>query len=169
MPGTRPLLFSFNSPLGACPECEGFGRVPGIDPDLVIPNKRLSIRDGALAPFRSDKWSKHFRSLLRVAADEGLDIDTPYKNLDDETKRVVWEGKGDYIGVEGFFDFLDAKSYKMHYRILRARYRGYSPCLACDGTRLRDQARYVQVGGTTIGEIGKMTTREARDFSKTWS
>ena len=160
----RPLLFSFNSPLGACPKCEGFGRVPGIDPDLVVPNKRLSIRDGAIAPFRSDKWSKHFRALIRVAADDGLDIDTPYKNLDDETKRVVWEGKGDYIGVEGFFDFLDAKSYKMHYRILRARYRGYSPCPACDGTRLRDQARYVQVGGTTIGEIGKMTTREARDF-----
>lgn len=159
-----PLLFSFNSPVGACPECQGFGRVPGIDPDLVIPNKELSIREGAIAPFRTDKWSKHFRKLVRVAADEGINIDCPYRDLEDWELDIVWNGKDDYIGINGFFDFLDERSYKMHYRIFRSRFRGYSTCPECDGHRLRDEALYVKVGGKHIGEVCAMTTREARDF-----
>ena len=160
----RPLLFSFNSPFGACPTCEGFGRVPGIDEDLVVPNKDLSVRQGALAPFRTDKWSKHFRALIRLAADEGYNIDEPYRTLDDEFRRVLWEGQGDYIGLHGFFDFLSSKAYKMHYRIFRARFRGYEACPDCDGYRLRDQALYVKVGGKHIGEIAALTTRAANQF-----
>ena len=160
----RPLLFSFNSPVGACPTCQGFGRVPGLDPDLIVPNKELSIRQGALAPFRTDTWQKHFKKLIRVAADTGLDIDTPYRALDDWERTLVWDGQGDYIGLHGFFDFLDERSYKMHHRIFRARFRGYSACPDCDGTRLREDARFVKLAGTHVGEIHAMTTLAAQRF-----
>jgi excinuclease ABC subunit A len=159
-----PLLFSFNSPVGACPTCQGFGRVPGLDRDLIIPNKELSIRQGAIAPFRTDKWSKHFKDLVKVAADEGLNIDCPYRELEEWEKEIVWEGKDDYIGIKGFFRFLEERSYKMHYRIFRSRFRGYSTCPDCDGHRLCDDALYVKIDGTHIGEVCAMTTREARDF-----
>ena len=171
-----PQLFSFNSPLGACPACQGFGRVPGIDEDLVIPNPELSIRQGALAPFRSDQWSKHQRALIREAGRVGLDLDAPYTLLSDEHKQVVWKGSGDYVGVEGFFAFLQKKAYKMHYRIYNARFRGYTRCPACDGYRLRPQALYVKlrgpaIGGSSsqtewfhIGELSELTTADARAF-----
>ena len=164
-----PQLFSFNSPVGACPTCQGFGRVAGLDEDLIIPNKELSIREAALAPFRGDKWSKHFKDLIAVAADVGLNIDCPYRQLEDWEREIVWEGRGDYIGLKGFFRFLEENSYKRHYRIFRARFRGYSECPDCKGHRLRDDALYVQVGGDAvekkhIGEICAMTTREARDY-----
>jgi excinuclease ABC subunit A len=164
-----PQLFSFNSPVGACPTCQGFGRVAGLDEDLIIPNKQLSIRDGALAPFRGDKWGKHFKDLIAVAADVGLDIDCPYHELEDWEKDIVWDGKDDYIGLNGFFRFLDKNSYKRHYRIFRARFRGYSECPDCEGHRLCDDALYVKVGGDAvekkhIGEICAMTTQEARDY-----
>ncbi|PEN14161.1 excinuclease ABC subunit A [Longibacter salinarum] len=165
-----PLMFSFNSPVGACPKCQGFGRVPGLDPDLIVPNKELSIKQGAIAPFRTDKWSKHFKSLIKLAAQEGINVDCPYRELEDWEKEIVWDGKDDYIGIRGFFDFLDERSYKTHYRIFRARFRGYSTCPKCDGYRLADDALYVKIGSeeTTgrkhIGEVCAMTTREARDF-----
>jgi len=164
-----PQLFSFNSPVGACPTCQGFGRVASLDEDLIVPNKELSIREGALAPFRGDKWSKHFKDLVAVAADVGLDIDCPYRELADWEREVVWEGRDDYIGLKGFFRFLEENSYKRHYRIFRARFRGYSECPDCDGHRLCDDALYVKVGGHAvekkhIGEICAMTTREARDY-----
>ncbi len=159
-----PQLFAFNSPLGACPECEGFGSVPGIDEDLVVPNKDVSIRQGALAPFRTDKWSKHFRTLIRLCAEESIDIDTPYRDLPDDVRTMLWEGRGDYIGLTPFFEFLSKKAYKMHYRIFRARFRGYFPCPSCDGYRLRREALYVQVGGKHVGEVSAMTTAEARTF-----
>ena len=164
-----PLMFSFNSPVGACPECQGFGRVPGLDPDLIVPNKELSIKEGAIAPFRTDKWSKHFKDLIKVAADTGMNVNCPYRKRDDWEREIVWEGKDDYIGIHGFFDFLDERSYKTHYRIFRSRFRGYSTCPECDGYRLSDDALYVKVGTEEtglkhIGEVCAMTTREARDF-----
>jgi excinuclease ABC subunit A len=164
-----PQLFSFNSPVGACPTCQGFGRVAGLDEDLVVPNKELSIREGALAPYRGDKWSKHFKDLVAVAADVGLNIDCPYRELEDWEEEIVWEGRDDYIGLKGFFRFLEENSYKRHYRIFRARFRGYSECPDCEGYRLRDDALYVKVGGDNveqkhIGEVCAMTTREARDY-----
>ena len=159
-----PHLFSFNSPLGACPTCQGFGRTAGIDPDLVIPNPVLSIRQGAVAPFRTDAWAKHFRALIRMAADERIDIDVPYANLDERARELIWNGKADYPGVYGFFRYLEKRNYKMHYRIFHARYRGYSPCHDCHGFRLKDDALYVKVGGQHIGEICEMTTADARVF-----
>ncbi|MDT0630183.1 excinuclease ABC subunit UvrA [Rubrivirga litoralis] len=169
-------LFSFNSPLGACPACQGFGRVPGVDPDLVVPNPELSIRQGAVAPFRTEQWSKHQRTLLRVAAKESVDLDAPYTLLPQEHKDLVWAGRGDYVGVKGFFDYLQKKQYKMHYRIYSARFRGYTRCPACDGYRLRPQALHVKLCGpalgtdgdttrwTHIGELAELTTADAQTF-----
>lgn len=157
-------LFSFNSPLGACPVCQGFGKTAGIDPDLVIPNPDLSIRQGAIAPFRGDSWSAYFRALIRVAADERINIDIPYSQLDEKSQRIVWEGKADYDGIEGFFQYLEKNNYKMHYRIFHARFRGYSKCPSCEGSRLHKKALYVKIDGRHIGEICEMTTSQALSF-----
>ena len=161
-----PLMFSFNSPVGACPTCQGFGRVPGVDPDLVFPNPDLTLRQGAIAPFRTEQWSEYLRELIREAALLRLPIDTPYRRLSDEQKRVIWEGHGGYAGVAGFFKYLESKAYKMHYRIYAARFRGYTTCPACDGYRVREDARFVQITGADgrrlhIGEVAEMTTRDA--------
>ncbi|MEM1042392.1 MAG: excinuclease ABC subunit UvrA [Bacteroidota bacterium] len=165
-----PQLFSFNSPLGACPTCQGFGRVPGVDEDLVVPNPDLSIRQGALAPFRTEQWSKHLRDLVREAAKIQFPIDTPYSLLTEEQRQWVWNGAGSYAGVRGFFRYLEKKAYKMHYRIFSARFRGYTPCPDCDGYRLRPEALYVQVGGEGtgvpayhIGEVCELTTADAKE------
>ena len=165
----RPHLFSFNSPIGACPTCQGFGRVAGLDEDLVIPNPDLSIRQGAVAPFRTDQWSSYFRDLIRVAADERISIDVPFSQLSDEERRLVWEGKGDYVGIYGFFRFLEQRSYKMHYRIYHARFRGYTTCPDCHGYRLRPESLFVRVGGGPgkglhVGEVCELTTADAKSF-----
>ncbi len=159
-----PHAFSFNSPLGACPTCQGFGRVTGLDPDLIIPNPDLSLRQGAIAPFRTEQWSKHFRELVRMAASEKIDIDKPYRILSDRVIKLVWDGAGDYIGINGFFRFLESRSYKMHYRIFHARFRGYARCPDCHGYRLRPEALYVQVDGHHVGEICELTIQDAFDF-----
>ncbi len=159
-----PNLFSFNSPMGACPACQGFGRVPGLDESLVIPNPDLTLRQGAVAPFRTEQWSAYFKDLVRLAAAEGISIDTPYRRLSDAEKQIVWEGKHDYAGIHGFFKFLERHAYKMHYRIYHARFRGYTPCPACQGYRLRPEALYVRVGGRHIGELCELTTQDAAEW-----
>ena len=169
-----PQLFSFNSPLGACPTCQGFGRVPGVDPDLVFPNPDLSIRQGAVAPFRTEQWSMHNRTLLRAAARRGIDPDAPLGRLSDEARALIWAGDGDYIGVQGFFDFLASKPHKMHYRIYQARFRGYTTCPDCDGFRLRPEALCVklrvpdadgELAWMHIGELCELTTADAADVT----
>jgi excinuclease ABC subunit A len=168
-----PQLFSFNSPLGACPVCQGFGRVPGLDPDLVVPNPDLSIRQGAVAPFRTEQWGKYQKGLIRMAARQGIEIDRPWHALPAEHRRLVWEGQGDYEGVYGFFRFLESKAYKMHYRIYAARFRGFTTCPTCDGYRLRPEALHVRIQGPAlgvgaegrtwyhIGEVCELTTQDA--------
>ena len=157
-------LFSFNSPIGACPTCQGFGRTTGIDPELVIPDPELSIRQGAIAPFRGESYSKYFRALIRVAADERINIDIPFSQLSDASRELVWEGKADYAGIFGLFRHLEKNNYKMHYRIFHARFRGYSTCASCNGSRLRKEAGYVHVADHTIGQICEMNTADARTF-----
>ncbi|OZC04772.1 excinuclease ABC subunit A [Rubricoccus marinus] len=174
-----PQLFSFNSPLGACPTCQGFGRVPGLSPELIIPNPDLTLRQGALAPFRTEAWGKHQKELVRIARKEGIDLDLPYQLLPQAHKDLVWAGKGDYIGLTGFFRFLERKSYKMHYRIYAARFRGYTRCPECNGYRVRPAGLNVKIegpkigaapeasGGTEwmhIGEACELTTADARLF-----
>ena len=168
-----PQLFSFNSPLGACPTCQGFGSVPGIDRDLVVPNPDLSLRQGAIAPFRTEMWSTYQRDLIRMAAREGIDINKPYTRLPEGQQNIVWNGSGDYKGIRGLFRFLESKAYKMHFRIYAARFRGYTYCPDCDGYRLKPGALNIKIEGDAlapyatgthayhIGEIAELTTKDA--------
>jgi excinuclease ABC subunit A len=159
-----PQVFSFNNPLGACPECQGFGKVAGIDNSLVIPTDEISIRQGAVAPFATDQWKEHYRDLIRVASRVGLRIDIPYSQLSDEEIELIWEGKDDYIGLNPFFKFLKKHAYKMQYRIFAARFRGYTRCPSCDGYRLKPEALYVQVAGHNLGQVCELTIGDARKF-----
>ena len=159
-----PQMFMFNNPFGACPACEGFGRVAGIDEDLVIPDPEKSIRAGALAPFDTPQYQEIFRSFVLVAARYKLPIDVPYKELDKETKRIIWNGKDEYIGIHRFFEYVRSKFYRVHMRVLYARFRGYSRCPECEGYRIRKDALYVKVGGLHIGEVSEMTIGVARGF-----
>ena len=168
-----PQLFSFNSPIGACPTCQGFGSVPGIDRDLVVPNPDLSLRQGAIAPFRTEMWSTYQRDLIRMAVREGIDVDKPYGKLPEGQQNVVWNGSGEYKGIRGLFRFLESKAYKMHFRIYSARFRGYTNCPDCDGYRLKSGALNIKIEGDAlgpyatgthwyhIGEVAELTTKDA--------
>lgn len=160
----KPQMFSFNNPFGACDKCEGFGKVSGIDENLVIPDPEKTIRDGAIAPYSGEKFSKHLRDLIKVSARYSLPIDTPYQELDDEVKDIIWEGKDEYIGIRPFFEDVKSQSYKVHMRVFYSRYRGYSRCPDCKGYRVRKDALYVKVNDKHIGEVAEMTIRHARDF-----
>ncbi|SHF28209.1 excinuclease ABC subunit A [Fodinibius roseus] len=159
-----PQMFSFNNPFGACDTCEGFGRVAGIDENLVIPDPGKTIRDGAIAAFSGQKYSRHLRDLIKVSARYGYPIDTPYSQLSKEFKNVLWEGKDEYIGIRPFFEEIKSQSYKVHKRVFYSRYRGYSRCPDCEGYRMRKDALYVKVNDRHIGEVSEMTISAARDF-----
>jgi excinuclease ABC subunit A len=162
----EPRLFAFNNPYGACPHCQGFGRTIGIDEELVIPDKTRSIRRGAIHPFNTESNSKHLRALLRIAAKHDIPIDEPIKNLSDEHLNIIWDGKGEYVGINGFFALLEEKSYKLHYRVLLSRYRGYTTCRACGGSRIRTSARQVYIQGKNIPELIKLPLNEVLEFIK---
>ena len=159
-----PQMFSFNNPFGACSQCEGFGRVAGIDENLVIPDHEKSIRNNAIAPFNSPKFSKHLRDLIRVAARERWPIDVPYKELPKGVKRALWKGKEEYIGIHAFFDQVRSQNYKVHMRVLYARYRGYSRCPECEGYRIRKDAQYIRVGDMHLGEVSELTIGHAKEY-----
>ncbi|SMO58534.1 excinuclease ABC subunit UvrA [Gracilimonas mengyeensis] len=159
-----PQMFSFNNPFGACDECEGFGKVAGIDEDLVIPDPQKTIRNGVIAPFTSQKFSMHMKDLIKVCAREKISIDTAYADLPKDVKKMIWEGKDEYIGIREFFDMIKSQSYKVHMRVLYSRYRGYSRCPECEGYRVRKDALYVKVGGLHIGEVSELTIGHAREF-----
>ena len=146
-----PNLFSFNSPLGACDTCRGFGRVIGIDYGLVVPDGSLSILEGAVRPFQSNSYDECRRDLLSYSRRRGLPVDVPWNELDEEERRWVLDGEGDFdegvwYGVKRFFDWLEGRSYKMHIRVLLSRYRAYRRCESCDGARLKPQALAWQIG-----------------------
>jgi len=160
----EPRLFSFNNPFGACPTCQGFGRSVGIDENLVFPDRGISIRRGAIHPFRGETFGLHLKILLREAPRVGIPIDKPLHSLTDDQLTLVMKGVGEYIGVEGFFKMLEDKSYKTHYRVMLSRYRGYTRCHACNGARLRTAARQVFVDGHNIPKLVMMTLEDARDY-----
>lgn len=159
-----PQMFSFNNPFGACDVCEGFGRVAGIDEDLVIPDPQKTIRNGVIAPFNSQKFSEHKKNLIKLAAREKFPIDVPYADLPKEIKNIIWKGKDEYIGIHRFFEEIKRENYKVHMRVLYSRYRGYSRCPECEGYRIRKDALYVKVGGLHIGEVSELTIKHAREF-----
>jgi excinuclease ABC subunit A len=159
-----PQMFSFNNPFGACDSCEGFGKVSGIDEDLVIPDPDRTIRDGAIAPFSSPKFGKNLKDLVKVAARYSLPIDKPYQNLPKEMQKMIWNGKDEYIGIHGFFEDVKNQFYKVHMRVFYSRYRGYSRCPECEGYRVRKDALYVRINGHHIGEVTEMTIGHARVY-----
>jgi excinuclease ABC subunit A len=159
-----PRLFSFNNPFGACPRCQGFGRAVGIDMDLVVPNKDLSIRDGAIQPWTTPKWHDYLRSLLRTAYDAKLRVDVPFRELTEREVDIVVNGYEDFDGVLKFFKYVEKKAYKIYYRVLLSRYRGYTLCDACDGARLRPEALNIRIGAKTIHDLVKVTIDEVFEF-----
>lgn len=151
------LMFSFNSPIGACPKCEGFGKILGIDEDLVIPDKSLSVYDDAVFCWRGEVSKGWKDELIRHAEKYQFPIFTPYCDLTEEQRNLLWEGN-DYIsGINKFFDMLRSKQYKIQNRVMLARYRGRTTCPECRGSRLKKSASYVQVSGQTIGQLVKMS------------
>ena len=157
------LMFSFNTPYGACPTCEGFGKVMGIDEDLVVPDKSRSVYDGAVVCWRGEKmseWLKYF--ILNVGKD--FPIHTPYVNLTEKEKSVLWHGNERVHGIDEFFNFVKENQYKIQYRVMLARYRGKTTCPECRGTRLRKEANYVKVGGKTISELVSLPITELSVF-----
>jgi len=155
-----PHLFSFNSPLGACPTCEGFGRVVDIDLDKVIPNKRLSLRDGAVAPWSTPAYTEFQTEFLRAAERLGYSTELPFSQLSDDAKKWILEGDRENPGVKGFFDWLEARRYKTHVRILLARYRSYRRCPACAGARLKPEALAVRIGRRNIADFCALSIGE---------
>ncbi len=157
-------MFSFNSPLGACPECEGFGRIIGIDEHLVIPDRSLSIYDGAVVCWRGEVMGEWRDMVIRGAEKAGLPIFTPYIDLTDEQRRMLWEGTPYFEGINAFFKMVQENQYKIQYRVMLARYRGKTTCPRCHGTRLKPEANYVKVGGKSISELVEMPVTELKAF-----
>ncbi|MBD5296370.1 MAG: excinuclease ABC subunit UvrA [Bacteroides sp.] len=158
------LMFNFNNPYGACEECEGFGKVLGISEDLVIPDKTLSVYQGAVQCWRGEKMGESLKDLIKVASQYKFPIHKPYIELTDEEKDFLWHGKGKWYGIDGFFKWIDENQYKIQYRVLKARYRGKTECPVCHGSRLRSDVEYVKVGGKSITELVRMSVSDLRVF-----
>ncbi len=162
-------MFSFNSPVGACPECEGFGKVMGIDESLVIPNQELNVYEGAVFCWRGEKMSAWKEEFCRQASKLDFPIFEPYYNLTQEQRDLLWHGtvgekKVLDVSIDQFFDMLRENQYKIQYRVMLARYRGKATCPTCHGTRLRREATYVKIGGRSITELVEMPVGELADF-----
>ena len=157
----RPVLFSFNHPLGACPECKGFGNILRYDPDIIIPDHRKSLAQGAIEPWSKpsgDWWQKQ---MLLSMKRRGVDITIPYKDLPQNVRQMLWQGEGKLEGVQQFFEYLEGKRYKLHVRVMLSRYRTPFPCPTCAGSRLRPDARYVKIAGRDIHELSDLTIEGA--------
>ncbi len=159
-----PNLFSFNSPQGACPLCHGFGDLAVIDEDKIIPDKNKSIEEGAVQPWSKGIGRHRLRRLITEAQSREIPTDVPYKDLKEEWKSFVFKGEGRYKGVQGFFDRLQRKKYKIQVRVFISRYRKYIPCPDCHQLRLNKKALSVQINSTNIGQFVHKTVREAYDF-----
>ncbi|CAM1372850.1 excinuclease ABC subunit UvrA [Tenacibaculum xiamenense] len=157
-------FFSFNNPYGACPTCEGYGSVVGIDEELVIPNTGLSIYEDAIFPFKTDSYKKYKNSLILHAEEFGIPIHKPWFELSEEQQELVWNGTKRFKGINHLFKTLEEKSYKIQNRVMLSRYRGKTTCPECHGKRLRKEANYVQVYGKTISELVELPLDELADY-----
>ena len=149
-------LFSFNNPLGACPVCEGYGMVIGIDEDLVVPNKEVSVYDDAIVCWKGEKMKRWKEKLIMHADVFDFPIHQPYYKLTDEQRRLIWKGNRHFKGLDKFFEHLENKKYKIQYRVMLSRYRGKTTCHECGGSRLRKEALYVKIHDRTIAEMVQM-------------
>jgi len=165
-PPQEPRLYSFNSPLGACPTCEGFGNVIAIDLDLVIPDKQKSLAEGAVAPWNTPAYAHELEELKSLAGDYDLRMDVPYSELTDSERAILTEGVPErkFGGLNGFFAWLERRKYKMHLRVFLSRWRSYRPCPDCGGTRLRPEALATRIAERNIAEISTMKIEDALAF-----
>jgi excinuclease ABC subunit A len=157
-------LFSFNNPIGACPKCEGFGKVIGIDEDLVIPNKSLSVYQDAIACWKGDKMQVWKNDLIRNAEKFDFPIHKPIYDLNEQQYTLLWEGNQYFAGLNEFFDYLSRKTYKIHYRVMLARYRGRTRCPNCQGKRLRKEATYVKINDRSITDLVNLSVKDLKTF-----
>ena len=160
-------MFSFNSPIGACPRCEGYGRVLGIDEDLVVPNKSLSVYEDAVMCWRGEVMSEWKQDLIRNAHKAGFPVHKPYYELSTEEKNLLWNGCSHFSGIYDFFKYLDSKKYKIQNRVMIARYTGKTKCPDCQGRRLKAEAAYVKIGGKSVPELVEMPVAELKEFFNT--
>ena len=170
----EPQLFSFNSPYGACPRCQGFGNTIGFDPQLVVPDPTLTLDQGAVEPWTKPRYRQFYNAFSKVAREHGVRLNVPFFQLTPEEKEMVWEGsdgsgKGSRRGwgVRAFFDYLERKKYKLHVRVFVSRYRGYTLCPDCNGGRLRKEAFLVKVAGRHIRSVCQMSIEQSRQFFDT--
>jgi len=163
---TEPSVnfFSFNNPFGACRTCEGFGKVLGIDEDLVIPDKSLSVYEGAIAPWRTEVMSEWGKPLLKNGIKFDFPIHRPYNELSQKEQQLLWNGNEYFEGIHAFFKYLESKTHKIQYRVLLSRYRGRTTCPDCRGTKLRKDAQYVKIADTSITDIVLMPIEDALVF-----
>ena len=159
-------LFSFNNPLGACPTCEGYGKIVGIDEDLVVPNQSLSVYNDAVACWKGDTMKAFKEKLIAVADKFDFPIHRPYSQLSDKERNLLWNGNRYFTGIHGFFAMLEKEKYKIQYRVLISRYTGKTICPTCKGSRLRKEAQYVKVGGKSITELVLISVEELIPFFK---
>jgi len=159
-----PNLFSFNSPQGACPECHGFGDQAVLDEDKIIPDKSKSLADGAIEPWTKPVSRGMMREMLREARRHGIPVNVPFKNLKKEGQRFIMDGGDGWLGVKGFFDWLQKKKYKVQVRVFLSRYRKFRACPACGRRRLNAQALSVRIGDLSVGDVVRLTVKDARDF-----
>lgn len=157
-------LFSFNSPLGACEACKGFGRTIGVDLDLVVPDPRRTLRDGAIKPWQTKSYSEGQDDLMAFCRRRRIPVDRPWKQLKASHRRLIVEGDESFYGIQGFFDWLEGKTYKMHVRVLLSRYRSYHTCEECTGTRFQPETLWYRLGGKTIAEVYALDVVSALQF-----
>jgi excinuclease ABC subunit A len=160
----EPQLFSFNNPFGACPTCQGFGNTIGLDLNLVIPNRELTLEQGAIEPFTKPQFEWWRDEMKKFAKREGISMTAPFATLPTEQQQALLEGRNGFDGVKGLFDWLETKKYKLHVRVMLSKYRGYTRCPDCKGGRLRAEARDVYVGGKTLPEVVGLSIKDARAF-----
>lgn len=165
-PEPEARLFNFNSPLGACPECEGFGNVIGVDMDLVVPDPGKSLREGAIAPWNTPAYAHELKELLALADEYHLPVDIPFRLLKPEHLELIQNGvpEKQFGGLRGFFDWLERRKYKMHMRVFLSRWRSYRPCPSCHGARLRPESLAARIAGRNIAELCQLKISEARKF-----
>ncbi|HYL94131.1 MAG TPA: excinuclease ABC subunit UvrA [Alphaproteobacteria bacterium] len=162
----EPRLFSFNNPFGACPRCQGFGNTIDFDLSLVIPDVEKTLADGAIEPWTKPKYRGLLTELKKVAKQNGVPMDVPWRELEREQQQFVLEGDGKFPGIQGFFAWLERKKYKLHVRVFLSRYRGYAQCPDCGGQRRRMEARQVKIEGQNICQATTLTVEKAAEFFK---
>ncbi|MBW8064717.1 MAG: excinuclease ABC subunit A [Nitrospira sp.] len=157
----RPVLFSFNHPLGACPDCKGFGNILRYDEDLVVPDRNLTLAEGAVEPWTKPGTDWLQKQMLLAMRRRGVSLSTPFAQLSDHDRALLWNGDKRFQGIHQFFEYLEQKRYKLHVRVFLSRYRSPCPCTTCEGTRLRPEARSVKIAGLDIHQVSEMTIKDA--------